>query len=161
MVRFGFVAAISAACFASAANAEGYVELRGGIAASPDYTTEAIGLALGYDADLGSAAFVGAELTADTNASFDTPVYGFNLRLGAKANDTSKLFGTLGVARYSYDGYIVGPSYYAYYSGWDTDVVAGVGYQRKIGENARLSVQYQRYFDTKYNRGSIGLGFGF
>lgn len=146
---------------ATAANAEGYVELRTGIAGTSGYTTEAVGLALGYDADVGAKGFVGGELTADTNASFDTPVYGFNIRAGAKTSDASKLFATLGIARYQYASYFVGPSYSLFYSGWDTDVAAGVGYQHKIGSNARISVQYQRYFDTKYNRGTVGVGFGF
>lgn len=157
-----FVAAACAAAFTStAANAEGYVELRSGLAVSPDLTTESIGLAAGYDLDLGSSAFVGGELTADTNAGFDTPVYGLNLRVGAKTSEDGKLFATAGVARYSYAGYLATPYYAVFYSGWDTDVAAGVGYQHKIGGSTRVSIQYQHYFDTQFNRGTIGVGFGF
>lgn len=157
-----FVAAACAAAFTStAANAEGYVELRNGLAVSPDLTTESIGLAAGYDVDLGSSAFVGSEITAETNAGFDTPVYGLNLRVGAKTSADGKLFATAGVARYSDYGYFRTPNYTVFYSGWYTDVAAGVGYQHKIGGSARVSIQYQHYFDTQFNRGTVGIGFGF
>ena len=153
--------ACAAAITSTAANAEGYVELRSGMAFGPDVTTESIGLAAGYDADIGSGAFIGAELTADTNSSFDTPVYGLNLRVGGKTGEASKLYATAGIARYEYAGFISLPSYSLFYSGWDTDFVAGAGYQHKIGNSTRLSVQYQRYFDTQYNRASVGIGFEF
>jgi hypothetical protein len=83
--------------------------LRGGVAATSVYTTESIGVALGYDADIGSKTFVGGEFTADTNTSFDTPVYGVNRRLGVKTSEVGKLVGTVGAARYKYDGFVVSP----------------------------------------------------
>lgn len=154
-------AACAAAFASTAAQAEGYIELRSGVAFGPDITTESIGLAAGYDANISSTAFVGAELTADTNANFDTPVYGLNIRLGGNTSDNGKLFATAGIARYEYAGFIALPSSYVFYSGWDTDFTAGAGYQHKIGKSTRLSIQYQHYFDTQYDRGTIGIGFEF
>lgn len=162
MKKFACIAAAAVATIsATAAQAQSYIEVRGGIAGSPDTTTETIGLAAGYDIDVGSGAFVGTELTVDTNASFDTPFYGLNLRVGTKIGETGKLFATAGAARYETSGYIYGPNYFLAYSGWETDVVAGVGYQHKIGNSMRLSVQYQRYFDLQANRGTVGIGFEF
>lgn len=162
MKKFACIAVAAVATFsATAAQAESYVEVRGGIAGSSDATTETIGLAAGFDMDIGSSAFIGTELTADTDASFATPVYGLNLRVGTKMGEAGKLFATAGVARLEASGAIAGPGYILVYSGWYTDVTAGVGYQHKIGKSTRLSVQYQRYFDTQANRGSIGIGFEF
>ena len=162
MKKFACIAAAVVATFsATAAQAESYVEVRGGIAGTSDATTETIGLAAGFDMEVGSGAFVGSELTVDTNASFDTPFYGLNLRVGAKLDEAGKLFATAGLARYEDSGYIYGPNYFVAYSGWETDFVAGVGYNHKIGNSMRLSVQYQRYFDLSANRGTVGIGFEF
>lgn len=157
------ICAAAAALASTSASAEGFVEARTGIAGGSDYTTETIGIALGYDADVGSNVFVGGELTADTNASFDVPVYGANLRLGAKTSDNGKLYLTGGIARYRDDAVIYFPTlgFGQTFSGWYTDAVAGAGYAHKISSSARISVQYQRYFDTGFNRGTIGLGFEF
>lgn len=161
-MKLMFAAAAGAALFTStAANAEGYVELRSGIAFGPNVTTESIGLAAGYDAEISAKAFIGAELTADTNANFDTPVYGLNLRVGGKTSENGKLFGTAGIARYKYAGFISLPSYSLFYSGWDTDFAAGAGYQHRVGKSTRISIQYQHYFDTQYDRASVGVGFEF
>ena len=162
MKKFACIAAAAAATFsATAAQAQSYLEVRGGIAGGSGSTTETIGLAAGFDVDVGSSAFIGTELTADTNASFDTPVYGLNLRIGSKVSEAGKLFATAGVARYEDSGYFYVPGYFVVYSGWETDIVAGVGYQHKIGNSMRVSVQYQRYFDTQYNRGTVGIGLEF
>lgn len=156
-----YTIALAAVLFATAAHAEGYVEARGGIAGGSGWTSETIGVALGYDADVGSNAFIGGEVTADTDFSFSTPVYGANLRLGAKTGESGKIFGTVGLARYEVAGFIWGPSYSFYYTGWKTDVTAGAGYQHKLSEKTYISLQYQRYFDNKANRGSVGVGFKF
>lgn len=162
MKKFACIAAAAVATFSvTTAHAQSYFELRGGIAGASDVTTETIGLAAGFDTDVGSSAFVGAEITADTDASFSTPVYGLNARLGTKMGEDGKLFATAGVARLQESVYLYVPGYLLAYSGWYTDVTAGVGYQHKIGKSMRLSVQYQRYFDTEANRGSIGIGFEF
>jgi len=162
MKKFACIAAATVATFsATAAQAQSYLEVRGGIAGGSGTTTETIGLAAGFDVDVGSSAFIGTELTADTDASFDTPVYGLNLRLGTKVGEAGKLFATAGVARYETSGYIYGPNYFVVYSGWETDIAAGVGYQHKIGNSMRVSVQYQHYFDLQANRGSVGIGFEF
>jgi outer membrane immunogenic protein len=162
MNKFACIAAATiVALSATTAQAQSYLEVRGGIAGTSETTTETIGLAAGFDTDVGSSAFVGAEITADTDASFSTPVYGLNARVGTKMGEDGKLFATAGVARLQDSGYIYGLGYFVAYSGWYTDFTAGAGYQHKIGKSTRLSIQYQRYFDTQANRGSIGIGFEF
>lgn len=165
MIKTVVIAATAAAAaFAStSASAEGFVEARTGIANGSDYTTETLGVAVGYDAEVGSNVFIGAELTADTNASFDVPVYGANLRLGAKTSANGKLYLTGGVARYREDAVIYFPTlgFGQTFSGWYTDVVAGAGYAHKISSSTRISAQYQRYFDTGFDRATVGIGFEF
>ena len=143
-----FAAAIAASTIATPALAnEARVELRTGIAWVSGVSDETLGVAVGYDADISEAAFVGVEAVADTNFDFADPILGVNGRLGAKVGDAGKLFGTVGYAR-------------------DTtfdldDWTLGAGYQHNLGSNMLLSAQYQRYMDTDVNRASIGFGFRF
>lgn len=161
--------ALVAATAPSAALAEGgngYVELRGGVAGASGTSSETIGLALGYDFDIGSQAFLGAELVADTDSSFADPIYGLNARLGFKSGERSKIFATLGYAWSNYSGVIAiptgnGGAIAVPISGSYDDFAAGFGFQHDIGQSSYLSLQYQNYFDTGINRASIGFGIKF
>ena len=157
--------ALASGAMPSAAHAEGgngYLEVRGGIAGANGSTTETIGLALGYDFDIGSQAFLGAEVAADTNASFGEPVYGVNARLGMRTGSDSKIFATLGYARARYNSSVlyIGPGLIGVIpvTGSGDDIAAGAGYQQDIGKNLYISLQFQHYFDTRINRASIGFG---
>lgn len=142
-------AAIAAASLSSAAHAagEGRIEARGGIGWVSGVSSEVIGLALGYDFDVGSSAFIGLEGTIDTDFDFVDPVVGLVARAGARLGEDSKLFVSGGYSRTT---------------GFDLDdATLGVGYQQGIGKSAIFSIQYQRYIDSKANRVTAGLGLRF
>jgi hypothetical protein len=125
---------------------EGRLEARGGIAWAYGASTETIGVAAGYDVDLGATTFIGIEGVADTDFDISDPVLGANARLGFKTGQ-GRLFVTGG---------------YAYDTGFDfDDAVVGAGYQHNLGSKALLSVQYQRYLDTHLNRATVGVGVRF
>lgn len=161
---YGIIAASLAAAIASPAYADnnGYVEVRGGVAGGNGFSTRGtIGLALGYDANLSSDVFLGGELTADTDSSFDQGVYGLNARIGFQPSDKSKVFATVGYARAPYDVTYVTFPFIIRETGYAGYFLGGVGAQAEIGKSIYLSGQYQYYFDAKVSRGMIGLGYKF
>ncbi len=129
------------------------VEARGG-AVWNDSNTEALaGVAAGYDYDLGQAAFVGAEVSADKVLASGYKVsFGFNGRLGAKVMDNGKL-------------YAVG--------GYNTEIAdnaegawsLGAGYQHSFGKFYG-KVEYRHFFAdnallTDTDAAVVGLGVKF
>jgi outer membrane immunogenic protein len=140
-----FAATAIAAVVSSPALAnEGRVELRNGIIWANGVSDEAVGLALGYDADVSDAFFVGIESTIDTNFDFVSPVLGVNARLGTNIGESGRFFGTVG---------------YAYDTDFDIDDFAvGGGYQHTLNGDLVISAQYQRYLDLDINRVSVGVG---
>lgn len=72
---------------------EARVEARGGAIWNKGNTEAVAGVAAGYDFDLGSMAFAGAEVSADKILTSGTKVsFGFNGRLGAKVTEASKVY---------------------------------------------------------------------
>lgn len=145
-MRSIMIAAVFAAAAVSspAVANEGRVELRNGIIWVDGASDEAVGVALGYDADLGDAFFVGVEGAIDTNYDFVSPVLGLNARLGSRVGENGRLFGTVG---------------YAYDTDFEIDDFAlGGGYQHTLDSGLVISAQYQRYMDLDINRVSIGVG---
>lgn len=140
-----FAAAVTAVASTPAyAAGEGFAELRGGYAWVGDLAdTESLGLALGYDFDLGSNAFIGVEANAYTDADFSDPVIGTNARLGFKPSEKNKMFATVG---------------YAYDTWSETDdMVLGAGFEHKL-DKLSLSIQYQRSLDWEINHVFVGIG---
>jgi hypothetical protein len=123
---------------------EGYVEGRIGYAWVGDLAdTESLGVALGYDFDVGGNAFVGIEATADTDFDINNPILGLNARLGVKAGEKSKIFGTIG---------------YVYDTTFEVDdMLVGAGFEQKVGK-VSLGLQYQRVLDLEVNRLFVGIG---
>jgi len=148
MNRFALLAAAAITALSSPAFAnEGRVEARGGWVGADGDSSEAIGVALGYDADIGGSAYVGAEVAADTDFTFISPVLSLTGRLGLTAGEGTKLFVSGGYVRdtdYDIDDYTL-----------------GAGGQFSIGSKTFASVQYQRYMDNDVNRISFGLGYKF
>jgi hypothetical protein len=147
MKKFAYIVSVAAATFAvpSYAATEGYVEGRVGYAWAVG-DTEAIGAAVGYEFDIDDNVFLGAEAVATTDASFTSPIVGFNTRVGLKATETDKVFATAG---WAYDTFSE-----------DTDFVIGSGYEHKFG-NIGVNIQYQRYLALEVNQVFVGLGFKF
>jgi opacity protein-like surface antigen len=112
---------------------EARVEARGGVAWLPGTSKGTAGIAAGYDYDLGSAAFVGAEVSADKVLTSGTKVaFGFTGRAGAKLNQV-KLFAA--------GGYTTEIA-----SGFEGNWHAGAGANLDITNNVYLTTEYRHFF---------------
>nr|WP_137678140.1 outer membrane beta-barrel protein [Parerythrobacter lutipelagi] len=142
-------AAFSAPAFAQDANGEGRVEARGGIAWANGEEEAVAGVAAGYDFNLGEAAFVGVEASADhllaDGADF---VWGVGGRVGANVGERGKLFAAGG---------------YAFGEGEDVPYL-GAGYEHKITDGGvYLKAEYRHFFSdfVDVNTAAVGVGFKF
>ena len=127
---------------------EARVEARGGVIWDSGTSEATAGVAAGYDYDLGSNAFFGAEVSADKVLVSGSDVYyGLTGRAGIKVGENGKLF----VA----GGYTVG-------EGEDVPHL-GAGYEHKLGSNLYLKGEYRHFFSdfTDADAVSVGIGFKF
>jgi hypothetical protein len=146
-------AALLAATVASSAQAagEGRVEVRGGIAWFNGFgasgSEAVIGVAGGYDFDLGDTVFAGVEGSADKVLATGSEVlWGVGGRLGAKVGDSTRLYVAGGLG----------------FGGGDTSPYGGVGVQQKFGGNFYGKIEYRRYFDIiDVNTAAVGVGLTF
>jgi len=110
------------------------LEARGGVYWTDGYTQGTAGVAAGYDMDLGPAAFVGAEVSADKILDSGTKVaFGFTGRGGAKLGPVGKL--------YVDGGYTTEPCDLC-----DGSWHAGAGYEHSFGPMLYGKVAYRHYF---------------
>ena len=110
------------------------VEARGGVIWDGGDSEAIAGAAVGYDFDLGSAAFAGAEISADKILEDNTRVsFGFTGRLGAKLSEAGKL--------YVNGGYSTKPC-----GSCEDSIHAGAGYQHNFGQSLYGKVEYRHYF---------------
>jgi hypothetical protein len=141
-------AALLAATAASSAQAAGEarVEVRGGVAWAGN-SEAVLGVAAGYDFDLGDTVFGGIEGTADKILVGGVPVvWGLGGRLGAKVSDATRLHLSAGVG----------------FSSGDSAAYAGAGIQQKLGGNFYGKVEYRRYFgEIEINTAAVGVGLTF
>ena len=125
---------------------EARVEARGGVIWSGGTSEATAGAAAGYDFDLGSNAFFGAEVSADKVLVSGSDVYyGLTGRAGVKTGENGKLF----VA----GGYTVG-------EGEDVPHL-GAGYEHKLGSNLYLKGEYRHFFSDFSDADAISAGIGF
>ncbi|MFA7604590.1 MAG: hypothetical protein WCY29_16450 [Novosphingobium sp.] len=132
---------------------EARFEGRGGVYWTPGDTQGTAGVAAGYDFDLGSSAFAGAEVSADKILESGTRVaFGFTGRAGVKASPADKLF----VAA----GYTTKPC-----SLCEDAVHAGAGYEHAFGSNLYGKVEYRHFFTSNgapdSNAVAAGIGIKF
>lgn len=126
---------------------EGRVEARGGIAWAGGSEEAVAGVAAGYDFNLGDAAFIGVEGSADKILASGTDiVWGATGRIGAKVSDSGKLFLAGG---------------YSFGEGEDVPHL-GIGYSHKIG-GAYITGEYRRFFSDfqDVNAATLGVGVNF
>jgi hypothetical protein len=125
---------VSGALAAPAMANEARIEARGGVYWTPGATKGTAGVAAGYDFDLGSSAFVGAEVSGDKILTGNTRIaVGVTGRAGIKASPADKLF----VA----GGYTTKPC------GLCEDAVhAGAGYEHSFGQSLYGKVEYRHFF---------------
>jgi outer membrane immunogenic protein len=139
------VLASAAAALVSApamAAGEGRVEGRAGILWAGGNSDFVAGVAAGYDFDLGDSAFVGPEVSYDTN--FDGgDALNLSGRLGFKAGEKTKL--------YVAGGYEVADI---------EEFNAGVGIQHSFSDKIYGKVEYRQFFNPGSNVNIAGVGIG-
>lgn len=154
MRKIALLAAVAAAAVAAPASAnEARVEARGGIAWSAGDEEAILGVAAGYDFDLGTGAFAGLEVSADKVLVDGSDVtFGFNARGGAKISGGTKL--------YAIGGYQTKPCDFCG-DAWSL----GAGVEMPISDNFYGKVEYRHFFsgDAYYdsNAATFGLGMTF
>lgn len=131
---------------------EARVEARGGVAWGSGDSEAIVGVAAGYDYDLGSVAFVGAEVSADKilTAAANRVGFGFAGRIGAKTS-VAKLYAVGGYATKFCD-FCDGT--------WN----AGVGAEAPLMGKIYGKLEYRRYFveaGSDVNAVVAGVGYKF
>lgn len=148
MRKFAFVAAIAATLSAAPAYAsgEGRVEARGGIAFTSGAEEAFLGVAAGYDFDLGKKGFIGFEGSADKVLQGGTDVlFGVAGRVGVKAGDKARIYALGG---------------YGFADG-ESDPFLGAGVQFNLGSKAYGKVEYRRVLISNFSDVNFaGVGFG-
>lgn len=152
MKKFAVAAALLSAVVATPALAadggEARVELRGGYIWGNGVDEATAGLAAGYDFDLGSTAFAGAEVAGDKVLQSGADVqFSAGGRLGAKVGAAGKAYVTGGYTFSDID-----------------DPYIGAGYQHKFGNNVYGKVEYRHQFIGNFgdfDTVSAGIGLAF
>ncbi|WP_033073763.1 outer membrane beta-barrel protein [Sphingopyxis sp. MWB1] len=152
MKKFAVAAALLSAVVATPALAadggEARVEVRGGYIWGNGADEATLGIAGGYDYDLGTNTFVGAEIAGDK-----VLVDGANVQFSAGGRAGAKV-GTAGKA-YVNAGYTFGDI---------DDPYVGAGYEHKIGQNLYGKVEYRHQFINNFgdfDTVAVGLGMAF
>ncbi|UKK84337.1 porin family protein [Sphingopyxis sp. BSN-002] len=152
MKKFAVAAALLTAIVATPAMAaeggEARVEVRGGYVTGSGLDDATIGAAAGYDFDLGSKAFAGAEVAGDKvlKDGFDVQ-FSAGGRIGAKVGTAGKLYATGGYTFSDID-----------------DPYIGAGYQHKLGQNLYAKAEYRHQFIgnfSDFDTFAVGLGLAF
>ncbi|MEP7221416.1 MAG: outer membrane beta-barrel protein [Novosphingobium sp.] len=141
--------AASAALATPALANETRVEARGGVIWSNGQSEGTAGVAAGYDFDLGSSAFAGAEVSADKILTSGTHVaVGFTGRLGAKVG---------GGKLYANGGYTT-----SFASGADSLWHAGAGYEYPVTSSVYVKAEYRHFFEraTSFGADAVVAGVG-
>lgn len=152
MKKFAVAAALLSAIVATpalAADGEARVEVRGGYVTGSGLDDATLGAAAGYDFNLGSTAFAGAEIAGD-KVLIDGAKVQFSAggRAGAKVGAAGKI--------YVNGGYTFGQI---------DDPYVGAGYQHKLGQNVYAKAEYRHQFigdNVKdFDTFAVGVGFAF
>ncbi len=152
MKKFAVAAALLTAIVATPAMAaeggEARVEVRGGYITGSGFDDATLGIAGGYDFDLGSTAFGGAEIAGDKVLVDGAKVqFSAGGRAGAKVGANGKLYANAG-----------------YTFGQIDDPYVGAGYQHKLGQNLYAKAEYRHQFIDNFDdfdTFAVGVGFAF
>ena len=144
---------IAAAAPTPALAGDGRIEARGGIVFGSGDSEAAAGIAAGYDFDLGSSAFLGAEVSGDKIFQDNTRiVFGLTGRAGIKAGGNTRFFAT--------GGYSTKPCRFC-----KDSIHAGAGAEFALGSNAYGKVEYRHFFvdsgGSDFDAVFAGVGFRF
>ena len=152
MKKFAVAAALLSAVVAvpamAAEGGEGRVEVRGGYVTGSGLDDATLGIAAGYDFDLGSTTFVGAEVAGDKVLIDGADVqFSAGGRFGTKIGEKGKLYAAGGYTFSDID-----------------DPYAGVGYEHKLGTNLYGKLEYRHQFIgnfSDFDSFAVGVGFAF
>lgn len=152
MKKFAIATALLSAVVATPALAadggEVRAEVRGGYITGNGLDDATLGIAGGYDLNLGDKLFAGAEIAGDKVLKDDFDVqFSAGGRLGAKVGTNGKLYATGG-----------------YTFGQIDDPYAGAGYQHKLGQNLYAKGEYRHQFINNFGDFDtfvVGVGFAF
>ncbi len=151
MKKFAVAAALLSAVVATPAlaqNGEGHVEVRGGYITGSGLDDATLGVAGGYDYNLGDKAFAGVEIAGDKVLIDGAKVqFSSGARLGANLGTNGKLYATGG-----------------YPFGQIDDPYVGAGYQHKLTQNVYGKVEYRHQFINNFDDTdafAVGVGFAF
>lgn len=152
MKKFAVATALLTAVIATPAlaapQAEGRAEVRGGYVNGGVLDDATLGVAGGFDFNLGDTAFVGAEIAGD-KVLLDGAKIQFSSggRAGANIGTNGKLYATGG-----------------YTFGEIDDPYVGAGYQHKLGQNFYAKAEYRHQFIknfTDFDTFAVGVGLAF
>lgn len=148
-VLISLAAALAAASPALANEAR--VEARGGVIWGGGDTEATAGAAVGYDVDLGTSGFAGAEVSGDKILTGGTKVgFGFTGRAGAKIGEAGKLYANGGYTTEFCD---------TCEGSWHV----GAGYQQNLGSRLYGKVEYRHYLPqaaVAADSDAVGVGLG-
>ena len=152
MKKFAVAAALLSAIVATPALAadggEARVEVRGGYITGSGLDDATLGVAGGYDYNLGDKAFAGVEIAGDKVLIDGAKVqFSSGARLGANLGTNGKLYATGG-----------------YTFGQIDDPYVGAGYQHKLGQNIYAKGEYRHQFINNFGDFDsfvAGVGFAF
>lgn len=149
-VLIPLAAALAVAATPALAN-EARVEARGGVIWGGGDTEATSGAALGYDVDLGTSTFAGAEVSGDKVLTSGTKVaFGFTGRAGIKTGANGKL--------YANGGYTT-----EFADNAEGNWHVGAGYQQNLGSQLYGKVEYRHYMPKAAGTSdadSVGVGLG-
>jgi opacity protein-like surface antigen len=130
---------------ATPALADTRAEVRGGAIWSNGASEATYGAAIGFDGDLGPAAFYGLELSGDKIDATGTKVaFGLSGRAGLKAGPSTRVYGTGGYTTEACDL-------------CDGQWHAGAGLEQNVAPKIYIKAEYRHYFETNSSFGADAL----
>ncbi|MBB3035207.1 outer membrane beta-barrel protein [Alteriqipengyuania lutimaris] len=121
-------------------------ELRGGVAWTEEHTDPVLGIAAGYDFDLGDHTFLGAEVSGEKILAEDTYVeLALTGRLGTAVSEKGSVFVNGG---YTFTHHGDGPH-------------VGLGYEHHLGHGGTyVAAEYRHVFVDHHESNAVTIGLG-
>ncbi|MEL7683896.1 outer membrane beta-barrel protein [Citromicrobium bathyomarinum] len=140
------IALPAAPAFAEEAAGGPRAEVRGGVAWADGETDPVLGIAAGYDFDLGDTVFLGGEVSGEKILAEDTYVeLALTGRLGTKVSEKGSIFL---VGGYTFTHHGDGPH-------------AGIGYEYHLGHSGTyIAAEYRHVFVDHHEANAVTIGIG-
>ena len=140
------VAIPAAPALAEEASGGPRAEVRGGVAWTEDHTDPVLGIAAGYDFDLGNTVFLGGEVSGEKVLAEDTHVeLALTGRLGTEVSEKGSVFLAGG---YTFTHHGDGPH-------------IGLGYEYHLGHGGTyIAAEYRHVFVDHHEANAVTIGIG-